>query len=54
MVVRTLRKRVARAGENRAPANTFQITLPGIDHACFHMAEMAMTPMTCNRGQVPD
>lgn len=28
-------------------------TLPGIDHACFQIAEMAMTAMTWERGPGP-
>jgi len=44
--VRDVRRMVAKKGEKRAPANTFQITLPGIDHACFHTAETEITAMT--------
>lgn len=53
IVVSRVRSSVANAVENSAPANTFQMTLPGIDQACFHIVEMAMTAMTCNRGPEP-
>lgn len=46
IVVRVVRRRVAKNGEKRAPARTFQITLPGIDHACFQTADTEITATT--------
>lgn len=38
----------------RPPENVHtHMTLPGIDQACFHTAEIVMTPMTCSRGLGP-
>lgn len=53
IVVSRVRRSVAKAGENKAPANTFQTTLPGTDQACFHTTEIAMTPRTWARGPEP-
>jgi hypothetical protein len=52
-VVRVVRRMVAYAGENNAPAKTFHITLPGIDQACFQTAVMAITPITWAIGPGP-
>jgi hypothetical protein len=53
IIVSAVSSRVASAGEKSAPANTFQITLPGMDHACFHTDVMERTPMTCAIGPGP-
>lgn len=53
IVVRNVNRIVANTGENSAPASTFHMTLPGIDHACFHTAVTARTPTTCIDGQNP-
>jgi len=52
-MVRKVRSRVANTGENNAPAKTFQMTEPGNDQACFQMAVMDMTAMTCHICQSP-
>lgn len=46
IVVNRVSRMAAGSGENRAPPTTFHITLPGIDQACFHIADMLRTKRT--------